>query len=124
MTEMKHELRKTSDGSVTLYLPEMDEQYHSMNGALTESRHVFLDMGFEFHPAANPVIFEVGFGTGLNALLTAYRARTSGRRVLYVTLEKYPLELQLIKDLNYGELVQDGGAGLFDSIHSCDWGQV
>ncbi|HDR52007.1 MAG TPA: SAM-dependent methyltransferase, partial [Mariniphaga anaerophila] len=71
---MKLELRKTNDGSSTLYIPEMDEQYHSLNGAITESKHVFIESGFYFHPSPKPAIFEVGFGTGLNCLLTAYLA--------------------------------------------------
>lgn len=120
---MKPVLRKTADGSATYYLPDMDEQYHSMNGAVTESRHVFLDMGFEYHQAQNPVIFEVGFGTGLNTLLTAYRAHASRRKVHYVTIEKYPLAIQLIRDLHYGRLFGDEGIQTFGLIHECEWGK-
>lgn len=118
---MKPVLKKTADGSSTFYLPEMDEQYHSMNGAVTESRHIFLDMGFEYHPVRNPVVFEVGFGTGLNALVTAIRAGASRRKVFYITMEKYPLDIQLISELNYGHLFPEGGYELFASIHECGW---
>jgi len=118
---MRPILKKTADGSFTYYLPELDEQYHSMNGAVTESRHVFLDMGFEYHHAQNPVILEVGFGTGLNALVTAIRAEVSGRKVFYITMEKYPLEAQFIKDLNYAHLFPEGGIELFAAIHECNW---
>ena len=78
----------TSDGSHTLYLPEMDEQYHSVNGAITESEYVYLDKGFNYFPGKNPKVFEVGFGTGLNCLLTALQAEKSKRQTNYISIEK------------------------------------
>ena len=71
---MKREIIRTADGSKTIYLPEIDEHYHSVNGAIGESMHVFVEAGYQFCKN-NPVsVFEVGFGTGLNALLTAIEA--------------------------------------------------
>ncbi len=118
---MKYQIKLTTDGSFTIFLPDLNEQYHSLNGAVTESKHVFLKMGFDFHPLQNPVVFEVGFGTGLNALLTAYRAEITGRSVFYTTIEKYPLNIKLVKNLNYGDFIPGRGNELFSAIHECQW---
>jgi tRNA U34 5-methylaminomethyl-2-thiouridine-forming methyltransferase MnmC len=118
---MKLELKSTADGSFTLYLPEMDEQYHSLNGAVTESEHVFLKMGFNFHPSANPAVFEVGFGTGLNALLTAYQAEVTKRKVFYTAVENHPLSPELVEELDYGRFVPERGIELYRTIHECNW---
>ncbi|MFW6371910.1 MAG: SAM-dependent methyltransferase, partial [Bacteroidota bacterium] len=99
---MKLQIKHTADGSSTIYLPDMNEQYHSLNGALTESEHVFLDKGFRFHPKPDPVVFEVGFGTGLNALLTAHQAKVQGRQVFYISIENYPLAPDMVNELDYG----------------------
>ncbi|SHE73718.1 tRNA U34 5-methylaminomethyl-2-thiouridine-forming methyltransferase MnmC [Mariniphaga anaerophila] len=114
-------LKNTGDGSATLFVPEMNEQYHSMNGAITESNHVYLGNGFNYHASANPVVFEVGFGTGLNCLLTAVQAQKQNRPTFYISIEKFPLEQELINQLNYGELVGENGSTLFEKIHSCTW---
>lgn len=118
---MKLEIKHTADGSSTLFLPELDEQYHSLNGAFTESEHVFLNMGFQFHPKSNPVVFEVGFGTGLNALLTARQAEITGRQVYYVAIENFPLSQEVIMKLDYGRLIPNKGRELFLDLHRCEW---
>ena len=74
---MKKEIVKTTDGSYTLYVPELDETYHSTNGALQESLHVFIDAGLKFSSLKKVSVLEVGFGTGLNALTTFNEARHS-----------------------------------------------
>lgn len=63
-------LEPTADGSNTLYVTELNEHYHSVKGALTESAHIFIQMGLNHAQAINPRVFEIGFGTGLNAFLT------------------------------------------------------
>ncbi|MFB6257471.1 MAG: tRNA (5-methylaminomethyl-2-thiouridine)(34)-methyltransferase MnmD [Flavobacteriales bacterium] len=88
---------RTRDGSYTLYVPELDETYHSENGAIGESEHVFIQRGFHApflkgKGKKTPLrIFELGFGTGLNALLTLREAEKSGRTVDYMTIEPFPL---------------------------------
>lgn len=77
--EYERKVIATADGSKTLFIPAMNEQYHSVNGAITESEYVFLEKGFRNHPALSPRVFEVGFGTGLNVLLTALEAEKSKR---------------------------------------------
>ncbi len=120
---MKLEIKHTADGSSTFYLPHMDEQYHSLNGALTESEHVFLKMGFLFHPKPDPVVFEVGFGTGLNALLTARQAESISRNVFYIAIENFPLDPELVRELDYGRFIPGKGKDLFSDLHQCQWNE-
>lgn len=119
---MQHKVIDTGDGSKTLFIPEMDEQYHSVNGARTESEYVFLKQGYLHHPSESPKIFEVGFGTGLNALLTANLAGQLKRKTTFVSIEKYPLDSDLIKQLNYGKLISKEAGQLFKQIHEAKWG--
>lgn len=67
---MKRIIERTEDGSATLFVPELDEHYHSVKGARTESQHIFINMGLKASAAPQPHVLEIGFGTGLNALLT------------------------------------------------------
>ncbi len=111
----------TEDGSHTLYLPQMDEHYHSVHGAIQESRHVFIDAGFEACVAEQPRVFEVGFGTGLNALLTAIETGKCGRKVSYTSVELYPLALEQALMLNYGKIL--GEETLFANLHKAAWNE-
>ena len=113
----------TGDGSRTIYIPEIDDHYHSLNGAVTESLHVYIERGFLFSKAGSPTIFEAGFGTGLNCLLTAIYADKLHRHVHYITVEKYPLEKKLALNLKYGELYGDEGTRLCQRIHESPWEQ-
>lgn len=119
---MKKTIVNTADGSKTIYLEEMDEQYHSMNGAFTESEHVFITAGYRFHPSETPQVLEVGFGTGLNCLLTALEAEKQKRPTTYFTLEKYPVNEEIIHQLNYGSLISAKAEKVFQKIHTCKWG--
>ncbi len=121
---MKHEIIPTADGSKTLFLPEMQEQYHSVNGAMTESTYVFIEKGFHFQQKETPTIFEIGFGTGLNALLTALEAQKQQRKTTYISIEKYPLEEELLLQLNYGELISADAQHLYKKIHQCTWNKA
>ncbi len=118
---MKVEIKYTADGSSTLYLPDLNEQYHSLNGAVTESEHVYLNMGFNYYQKPNPVVFEVGFGTGLNALLTADRAQITKQSVFYMAIENYPLDKAVVEVLDYGRFVPEQGKELFAALHECNW---
>ena len=114
----------TSDGSHTIYLPEMNEQYHSVNGAITESTYVYIDKGYNFHVSKNPTVFEVGFGTGLNCLLTALQAAQDKRLTIYITIEKYQLPKNITDQLNFGRLISEDARIVFDNIHACKWNEV
>lgn len=118
---MERQLIETADGSKTLFIPEMNEQYHSVKGALTESNYVFLQQGFCAHPSESLNIFEVGFGTGLNALITALEANNSKRRTYFVSIEKYPITQNEILALNYGSLFSKQATLLFQKIHNAEW---
>ena len=74
-------LEQTADGSYTLYVPELDEHYHSVKGALTESQHIFIDMGLKHSSVTAPHILEIGLGTGLNCVHTLLEAKESQRHV-------------------------------------------
>jgi len=112
----------TSDGSHTIYVPELDEHYHSIHGAVQESEFIFVRNGFDFCSADPVFIFEVGFGTGLNALLTATRSSKGKREVYYTSIEKLPLDEALTASLNHFQFAGKEGKEIFDKIHSADWG--
>jgi tRNA U34 5-methylaminomethyl-2-thiouridine-forming methyltransferase MnmC len=114
----------TSDGSHTLYVPELDEHYHSIHGAVQESEHIFLRAGYDYCKADPLNIFEAGFGTGLNALLTAMRSRDDKRAVFYTAIEKYPVERKVINKLNHFRFAGAGGKEISDLINSSPWGEM
>lgn len=93
---MHLELIKTQDGSSTLFNPELDETYHSVNGAITESLHVFIQNGLQLWTGASKEIhvLEVGMGTGLNALLTMDHI-PKGKTIFYTALEPFPIGIEL-----------------------------
>lgn len=111
----------TSDGSHTLYVADIDEHYHSINGALQESLHIFIKNGFETSTAKHVNILEIGFGTGLNALLTAISAEKNKREVFYTAIEKYPLPQTITDILNYETLVTGAQHGILRQIHQVSW---
>ena len=101
------EVKQTGDGSPTILNTHLNETYHSTNGALTESRHIFIEQGYHAVPgkSRDMAILEVGFGTGLNALLTMVECEKDRRKVNYVGIEPYPLEDVILKQLNYPGLI-------------------
>jgi len=118
---MKLKIINTADGSQTLYNIDMEEQYHSVNGAITESNYVYIEKGYLFSKSKNPTVFEVGFGTGLNCLLTALLAEKQKRPTTYFTIEKYPLDKKIIQQLKYGENISTEAQVIFEKIHTCKW---
>lgn len=112
---MKKVIEHTDDGSATLYVPELDEHYHSVKGARTESQHIFIDMGLKHVRTSRPNILEIGFGTGLNAFLTLLAAEETGKKVHYTGLELYPLEWDTVARLKYSD------DPLFRQIHTIPW---
>ena len=121
---MKRELRLTADGSPTLYVPELDETYHSMHGSVQEARHVFIENGLRFVATKSKQvnILEVGFGTGLNALLTALYAKENVIHVNYVGLEAYPVEEAIWKEINY--LTDAEARSLYTKIMAHPFGEM
>ena len=116
------ELFVTSDGSHTIKVPGLNEHYHSIHGAVQESKLVYVKNGSEFC-VTNPMnIFEVGFGTGLNALLTATSDANRNRMIYYTSIEKFPLSESTINSLNHWHFAGKEGKQIFDSIHEASWG--
>ena len=116
---MNTEIEITADGSATIYVPHLDEHYHSVKGALTESLHIFRDCAF-MHATSTDAplrVLEIGFGTGLNAVVTAM-ASNEKRKAHYISLELYPVSHEMVAQLNYGKLVDND---LLQSLHNAEW---
>ena len=121
---MKKEIIKTTDGSYTLYVPELDETYHSTNGALQESIHVFIDAGLKFSKLNKAAILEVGFGTGLNALTTFNEAEKEGLSIEFTSLEAFPLTWDEVSKLEYTSMQEyQQYTSPFEKMHICNWGE-
>jgi tRNA U34 5-methylaminomethyl-2-thiouridine-forming methyltransferase MnmC len=155
---MLPEIQLTKDHSHTLYVAELDETYHSRNGAVEEALYVYIGRGLQDweksrqptdrsqqlevnskNPSIDPVdgfphdtvnrgpltdslfILEVGFGTGLNAWLTALESEKLGINCTYHSLETYPLSVELIQQLNYTAEVSDIEKALFQQMHEAEW---
>lgn len=120
-------IQVTEDGSHTLFSEMAGQTYHSSHGAIQESRHIFISqlfiakglktLGLTLNSQLS--ILEIGFGTGLNAVLAAEWARENGLRVGYTTIELYPLEREVYSELNYGRLL--GCEELFLQLHEAKW---
>jgi tRNA U34 5-methylaminomethyl-2-thiouridine-forming methyltransferase MnmC len=119
---MRSEIKITGDGSATLYVPELKEHYHSIYGAVQESMHVFIQEGLNSLKINDLAILEIGFGTGLNALLTLVHSRNFNS-VDYHAIEKYPLEWELVRQLRYGEYLNlpVKMEEEFREMHLTDW---
>ena len=116
-------IETTADGSHTLFVPELDEHYHSVNGAIQESMHVFIRNGLlQMTDKKEIKILEIGLGTGLNALLTLLHAEETGQSIHYTSLELYPLDTEIVTKLNYPSQLGGGEAAtFFNTIHTVPW---
>ncbi len=115
----------TEDGSHTLYVPALDEHYHSTHGAIQESKHVFIDAGLKPKQCVSSKlnILEIGFGTGLNAFLTLLEGDKMKTEIHYTTLEQFPLSICEVEKLNYPTLLPnvENGTELFRKLHNAPW---
>ncbi|MEF9923192.1 MAG: tRNA (5-methylaminomethyl-2-thiouridine)(34)-methyltransferase MnmD [Muribaculaceae bacterium] len=117
---MKRSIEITADGSATIYLPEIDEHYHSIKGALTESQHIYRDCALR-HCTKNDIrVLEIGFGTGLNCIVTALEPN---KKINYFTLELYPLQKETITAVGYAKLFDEIGEKLYISITDATWNE-
>jgi len=122
MSVLKRKIIITEDGSHTLHIPELNEHYHSIHGAIQESTHIFIKTGLHaFASSQNISILEVGFGTGLNALLTYKEAQTAGQKIQYTGIEKYPLLPNEFRHLNYATEISPNFIEIFKQIHEVPW---
>lgn len=127
MSELK--IIVTEDGSHSLYNADLNETYHSFHGAVQESKHVFIKEGLDYLKSEQSLkqinVLEVGFGTGLNALLALEWANENEIKVNFTTLEPFPLKAELYQHLNYaqfisGESVQER----FLALHDGPWDEM
>ena len=118
----KIKLLSTGDGSHTLLDTTFNEHYHSTYGAIAESMHIFIDAGLKpaFKKSDKITVFEVGLGTGLNALLTLLLFETGEKKCEYWSVESNPLSIDVCKQLNYPEQIVCDPA-LFSAIYLCKW---
>ena len=115
---MKKELIITKDGSHSLFVPDLNEHYHSVHGSISESTHVFINNGLHSHPKKDIDILEIGFGTGLNTLLTLENIQE--KKVHYTTLEPYPISSEIYNKLNFHTLTNSDYKTLLE-LHTSDW---
>jgi tRNA U34 5-methylaminomethyl-2-thiouridine-forming methyltransferase MnmC len=125
---MERRIIKTADGSDTVEIPELNVSYHSKHGAIQESMHVFIESGFRYLCGHNSKerpdlvrIFEMGFGTGLNAFLTAIEVAEKRIEVYYEAIEQFPLRKDHADALNYTSVLNH--EDLFQQIHKSKWNE-
>ncbi|MEL6255965.1 MAG: tRNA (5-methylaminomethyl-2-thiouridine)(34)-methyltransferase MnmD [Bacteroidota bacterium] len=118
--EIKHVISK--DGSSTLFAPHFDEHYHSIHGAIQESMHVFIEAGLRAQKKQDIRIFEMGLGTGLNAVLTAIHMEE--RRIHYTGIEAFPVADDLLAQLNYTKELGEEAEMIFKKLHALPWEEI
>ncbi|MFN8436866.1 MAG: tRNA (5-methylaminomethyl-2-thiouridine)(34)-methyltransferase MnmD [Cytophagales bacterium] len=124
----KVEIIRTEDGSNSLFNSELNETYHSRTGAIKESEYVYIANGIDFYLQStknnNIQIFELGFGTGSNLLLTLnYALKNPEIQFNYITVEKYPLSPELVFELNYIQYSENNSYELFQKAHQASWNE-
>lgn len=121
---MKREWVVTKDGSPSLFVPDLNQNYHSHHGALQESRHVFIEAGLkQFSSQAEVSILEIGFGTGLNALLSHFEKAEFDQDIYYHSLEKYPLEKDEWQSIQWPTLFESKPEYqlFYRALHQAPW---
>ena len=128
---MKRKIIETADGSKTIFLPEWNEHYHSKHGAIQEAQHVFIKHGLHYTLSCHSErseesvitkkeisILEIGFGTGLNAFLTALEVKKNPIQINYTGVEAFPVEAEELKLLNYCTSTEE--QDLFNKLHTTE----
>lgn len=117
---------ETHDGSHSIFSDKFGVSYHSKYGAVRETQHVFIDAALRFKAVLNPKIkiLEMGFGTGLNALMTYLEARKRNLHVYYQTIEAYPISMEQVQHLNFNEVldIRESSKHIFELFHQLPWG--
>ena len=121
MENKQNKLLITEDGSHTLYQPNIDESYHSTHGAIQESEFIFIDKALNYSLKSVVHILEIGFGTGLNALLTYVNAIETKKAIHYTTLELFPIDKDLVTQLNFCKFEMSNYQKVFEEMHAMPW---
>ena len=116
---MNRKIVFSGDGSPTLYVEELNQHYHSLFGARTESEHIFIHAGLDAMKKKDIHLLEVGFGTGLNAYLS-FISKKPEASIKYFSIEKYPLIRNEWEALNYFPS-DDHYTETWKNIHICEW---
>tara|TARA_R100001369_G_scaffold92899_2_gene141160 strand:- start:3139 stop:3804 length:666 start_codon:yes stop_codon:yes gene_type:complete len=121
---LKRKIITTADGSKTIQIEDWNEQYHSVHGAIQEAYHVFIKHGLSLFHDQPLSILEIGFGTGLNALITLLESKKLGLDIVYKGIEAYPVILEELEQLDYIEALDAGDMEqCFFNMHQTSWGQ-
>jgi tRNA U34 5-methylaminomethyl-2-thiouridine-forming methyltransferase MnmC len=112
---------KTNDGSSTLFSPEFNEHYHSTYGALNESMQIYIENGLKYCKNKTLSIFELGFGTGLNAILTYIENKKLNLTIKYNAIELLPVKSEIISELNYSSFLLKEELFIFNKMHNSNW---
>lgn len=119
---MKRRIITTGDGSKTIQIEDWNEQYHSKHGAVQEAYHVFIEHGLRLFNNTSITVLEVGFGTGLNALITLLEAAKQQLTVEYIGVEAFPVSVDEICVLDYcRQLGADNVEASFNKMHRSNW---
>ncbi len=115
---MRREIITTSDGSKTIHLPDWDESYHSKHGAVQEAYHVFIKNGLQLFENRTVNILEIGFGTGLNAIITLIEGEKQNLKINYTGIEAYPVSVEEALEMNYLESLNAiDKKSIFEKMH-------
>lgn len=123
----KREIILTADGSHTVLSHKFNEIYHSKHGAIIESKHVFIKMGYDLciENKDEISILEVGMGTGLNVFLTFLANQKKNTKIYYAAIEAFPLSENITSNLNYAkQLNEEDKVDVFKRIHTLDSGDL
>lgn len=121
---MERQIITTADGSKTIFLPEWNEHYHSSHGALQEAQHVFIRNGLQTLTGDYITVLEMGFGTGLNALLTFFSSEKRNQYVHYIGVEAFPPRQEELDAMDYSRFASDPTSEeIYQHMHNCRWEQ-
>lgn len=114
-------IQETKDGSHTLVSDKFGELYHSHNGSMQEAKHIFIENGLK--KCENDIcVFEMGFGSGLNAILSYYYAKENSIKINYTTIEAFPVDIETAEKLNYNDFIKENDYNdIFGKIHKSSW---
>ena len=123
---MKETIIDCEDGTQTISSERFNELYHSKYGSIQESERVFIEIGYKqaMEIQKDLQILEIGFGTGLNALLT-FLENSNNNNIYYTALEKYPLDTTTVEKLNFNQhlKIKNESENIFLKLHTCMWNE-
>lgn len=120
----KHQIQITSDGSHTIKSEQFGALYHSAHGSFQEAIHIFINNGIASSNLKELAIFEMGFGSGLNAIANYFYAKNNEIKVNYVCIEAYPISLSIAEQLNYNTFFNESEfETVFRQMHTLPWNE-